>query len=101
MRDDKKTAEAFALGRQKADAILAQRQTARAKRRAALATHAAPLTFRVQMDGAMPETMHQTAGFLIAAGDSWFDYPWHDVLRMLEDHHGYDVESGTNASWDW
>jgi lysophospholipase L1-like esterase len=32
-------------------------------------------------------------GVLVAEGDSWFDYPWHDVLRMLEDHHGYDVES--------
>lgn len=30
---------------------------------------------------------------LIAEGDSWFDYPWHDVLRILEDHYGYDVES--------
>jgi lysophospholipase L1-like esterase len=33
------------------------------------------------------------AGVLVAEGDSWFDYPWHDVLRMLEDDHGYDVES--------
>jgi len=33
------------------------------------------------------------AGVLVAEGDSWFDYPWHDVLQMLEDHHGYDVES--------
>jgi hypothetical protein len=33
------------------------------------------------------------SGVLVAEGDSWFDYPWHDVLRMLEDHHGYDVES--------
>jgi lysophospholipase L1-like esterase len=32
-------------------------------------------------------------GVLVAEGDSWFDYPWHDVLRMLEDEHGYDVES--------
>jgi hypothetical protein len=32
-------------------------------------------------------------GVLVAEGDSWFDYPWHDVLRMLEDQHGYDVES--------
>ncbi len=30
---------------------------------------------------------------LIAEGDSWFDYPFNDVLRFLEDHHGYDVES--------
>jgi lysophospholipase L1-like esterase len=32
-------------------------------------------------------------GVLVAEGDSWFDYPWHDVLRMLEDEHGWDVES--------
>lgn len=30
---------------------------------------------------------------LIAEGDSWFDYPGDDVLRVLEDHHGYEVES--------
>lgn len=32
-------------------------------------------------------------GVLIAEGDSWFDYPFYDVLRFLEDDHGYDVES--------
>ena len=32
-------------------------------------------------------------GTLIAEGDSWFDYPFNDVLSMLEDEHGYDVES--------
>ena len=32
-------------------------------------------------------------GVVVAEGDSWFDYPWHEVLRMLEDQHGYDVES--------
>ena len=34
-----------------------------------------------------------SAGTLIAEGDSWFDYPFHDVLRLLEDEHAYDVES--------
>jgi hypothetical protein len=34
-----------------------------------------------------------TAGVLIAEGDSWFDYPLHDVLKMLEDEHAFDVES--------
>src|SRR5688500_10522663 len=34
-----------------------------------------------------------TAGVLIAEGDSWFDYPLNDVLRLLEDDYGYDVES--------
>src|SRR5262249_48726433 len=34
-----------------------------------------------------------TAGVLVAEGDSWFDYPLNDILRLLEDSHGYDVES--------
>ena len=34
-----------------------------------------------------------STGLVIAEGDSWFDYPFHDVLRLLEDDHGYDVES--------
>ncbi len=35
----------------------------------------------------------KSAGVLIAEGDSWFDYPMHDVLRLLEDDHLFDVES--------
>ena len=34
-----------------------------------------------------------SAGVLIAEGDSWFDYPFHDVLQMLEDDYLFDVES--------
>jgi lysophospholipase L1-like esterase len=34
-----------------------------------------------------------SAGVLVAEGDSWFDYPWTDILRVLEDYYGYDVES--------
>lgn len=32
-------------------------------------------------------------GLLVAEGDSWFDYPLHDVLERLEDKHGFRVES--------
>jgi lysophospholipase L1-like esterase len=38
-----------------------------------------------------------SSGVLIAEGDSWFDYPWTDVLRLLEDEHGFDVESVAHA----
>lgn len=34
-----------------------------------------------------------SAGLLIAEGDSWFDYPFHDVLRFLEDDHAFEIES--------
>lgn len=32
-------------------------------------------------------------GVLLAEGDSWFDYPFNDVLKRLKREHGYDVES--------
>jgi hypothetical protein len=32
-------------------------------------------------------------GQLIAEGDSWFDYPWFEVLGFLEDRHHYDVRA--------
>ena len=34
-----------------------------------------------------------SAGVLLAEGDSWFDYPKGDVLDLLENEYGYDVES--------
>jgi lysophospholipase L1-like esterase len=30
---------------------------------------------------------------LVAEGDSWFDYPGGDILGVLEDEHGYEIES--------
>lgn len=38
-----------------------------------------------------------SAGILLAEGDSWFDYPFHDVLRILEDEYFYDVQSVAHA----
>jgi len=34
---------------------------------------------------------------LVAEGDSWFDYLWYDILDMLENEHGFDVESVARA----
>lgn len=33
------------------------------------------------------------AGLLVAEGDSWFDYPFNDILSKLEDEHGFDVQA--------
>lgn len=77
------TTAAIAMGRQKADEILARREIALARRAKVLAASAAPA-------GA------QTAGFLVAAGDSWFDYPFFDVLKLLDDNYGYNVESAAH-----
>jgi lysophospholipase L1-like esterase len=34
-----------------------------------------------------------SAGLLVAEGDSWFDYPFFDVVEELEEGFGYEVES--------
>jgi len=89
---------AIAVGRSLAGEVLRFRDQA-LRRRAAALRHAAPavearaLSPRlIRAAGGQPGAVAR-AGVLVAEGDSWFDYPWHDVLRMLEDQHGYDVES--------
>lgn len=42
---------------------------------------------------AKPGPARASAGTLVAEGDSWFDYPFFDVLKALELDHGYDIES--------
>lgn len=87
------------LGRNKADEILAQRKIARARRAAVLSAHPAKLELTTQLAipaGPIATASLQTAGFLVAAGDSWFDYPFHDVLKLLDDHYGYNIESAAH-----
>ena len=86
---------ATAVGRSLAGEVLRFRDSA-LRRRAAALRLAAPSVIAAR--AVSPRLIRAAggparAGVLVAEGDSWFDYPWHDVLRMLEDHHGYDVES--------
>ena len=46
-----------------------------------------------QRDNALKGKDAGAAGVLIAEGDSWFHYPWNNVVEFLEDRHAYDVES--------
>ena len=92
-----KIAAALEQGRKKANDILQQRKVALARRAKALQKNPKKLALKIQTaapgapEAALAE--FQTAGFLAAAGDSWFDYPLHDVIKLLEDAHGYNVES--------
>jgi hypothetical protein len=92
-----KIAAALEQGRKKATDILEQRKVALARRAAALQKNPKKLALKIQTakPGApQPAAAEfETAGFLAAAGDSWFDYPLHDVIKLLEDAHGYNVES--------
>src|SRR6185295_11219041 len=89
--------KARALGRALALRTLERRASQRRKRRALR-----PARARARALAKRPEiplaTLRALAvppptGLLVAEGDSWFDYPLHDVLSMLEDEHGFDVES--------
>jgi GDSL-like Lipase/Acylhydrolase family len=98
---DKITRAALDSGRHQATRVLAVRAVSLKKREKALKTHAKKITREAKKLGVaprevvapLPKAVAETAGMLVAEGDSWFDYPWHDVLKLLEDDHGYDVES--------
>jgi hypothetical protein len=68
---DETTRQALELGRANAEEVISFRRAAR-------------------------KTEAGAAGLLVAEGDSWFNYPWTDILRLLEDEHGYDVESAAH-----
>jgi lysophospholipase L1-like esterase len=93
----KATGKAHATGVAMARKALAERQRGRKTRALAIAALPAPATRRTLAKGtlaAKPGPSRATsAGTLIAEGDSWFDYPFFDVLKSLEDDHGFDVES--------
>jgi len=91
---------------QHAEEILARRREGRARRAAALTAHPRPLSIKteltqVPLDAASASTpvstTAQTAGYLLAVGDSWFDYPIHDILTRLDDNYGYNIESSAHS----
>lgn len=83
-KNKRSTQKSRAIGRSLADRALRAQRAATLRRKRTLAALPRPKGAKA------PST---TAGTLIAEGDSWFDYPLHDVLSELEDGHGYDVES--------
>jgi hypothetical protein len=99
MANDDTIAAAMALGRKNADRIIQNRARIRAQRLNVMRTNNQALAMRVHIAAGAGETITQlqTSGFLAAIGDSWFDYPFHDVLKDLEDLYGYNVESTAHA----
>jgi len=97
MPEHNSTADAIRIGRQNTAEVLARRAAALGKRASAIAARPRAADVRLQ-SGEAPgaEARSLTAGFLVAAGDSWFDYPIHDVLKKLEDEHGYTIESAAH-----
>jgi len=67
------------------------RKMARATRARAIAKLKSPVPKGGRREKG-PSAKPTSAGVLVAEGDSWFDYPFHDVLSQLEDM-GFDVEA--------
>jgi lysophospholipase L1-like esterase len=91
--------KARALGRTVAARTLEHRAVQRRKRRAVRPVRGRALL--PEAPAIPPQTLRALAippatGLLVAEGDSWFDYPLHDVLSILEDEHGFDVESAAH-----
>lgn len=93
-------ARAIQDGRSDARQVLEFRARQARNRTKAIKEMAARPLARARLEAApIPETTREmaesaiSAGVLIAEGDSWFDYPFHDVLQILEDDYLYDVES--------
>jgi hypothetical protein len=107
--DDNESSRVQQVADVHADEILGRRRAARATRAAALEAHAAPISVKTELtrvrvaEAAAAEAEQvtvasstATAGYLLAVGDSWFDYPIHDVLTKLDDLFGYDIESSAH-----
>ncbi len=94
---DRSARSAIATGAALAEQALRRRNASLRKRAAAL-RQASPRA--VARAAAVPSPLALRAvgapsplGTLFAEGDSWFDYPLNDVLKKLEEDHGFDVES--------
>jgi hypothetical protein len=93
------TRHADEAGRQVAARVL--RERAGALRSRAIAISNAPRRARA-LEVPIDPRFIRAAGpkgvaTLVAEGDSWFDYLWNDILDMLEDEQGFDVESVARA----
>lgn len=89
--------KAISIGDAMAAESVKRRRAAERTRKAAVAKAKNPVTRTVtSTHRGMKKAVvakHTSAGVLVAEGDSWFDYPFHDVLSELEDMYGFDVES--------
>jgi hypothetical protein len=99
MAASKSATRAIRIGASLAAATVKRRKAARRSRAQALrkATDATRLEITATGGKALAAGPIEaaTAGVLIAEGDSWFDYPFFDVLEMLESD-GWKIESGAH-----
>ncbi len=97
--------QAIALGRRQAEWVIEQRKKRLARRtKAVSASRKSKRAAKAPAGRALPpeatparkalaKRAGDSRGVLVAEGDSWFDYPFHDVLKELDDSFGWEVET--------
>jgi hypothetical protein len=91
---ERAAAVAVKLGRAQAQWLIARRKARLAERaRAIRKTTARKRVGRRAAKKGGTAAAPTSLGVLVAEGDSWFDYPFYDVLKLLEDDHGFDIEA--------
>jgi hypothetical protein len=98
MTMDDITQNALEIGRKRAAEVILLRDKALELRTQYLDAYPQPTIMKIESVDIEGKAIGKpkitpTAGVLVAEGDSWFNYPFHDVLKELEDRYGYDVES--------
>jgi hypothetical protein len=97
------TSQAQKLGRKQAAWVIEQRKKKLARRAKAMSAASGSKRGKKQTARDLPKgaTAERKAlaaraggsrGVLVAEGDSWFDYPFHDVLKELDDGFGWEIE---------
>jgi len=87
MNKDHLTNRAMITGKRQANEVLAERDKALKIRAAVLRKRlAVSEKLRATVSPRLLEAVGGSGnvGVLVAEGDSWFDYPWHDILSFLE-----------------
>ena len=101
------TALALRLGRKQAEWVVAQHKASQQRRAKVVAASAKALARpRAKLPASAAKKKSATSagpasggappgsrGVLVAEGDSWFDYPFYDVLQKLDDEFGWDIEN--------
>jgi hypothetical protein len=96
----KRKSKSTSTGASIAMEVIARRKLALARRAKIVAAHPREMRLTaptVAAKGAPAFAAAQAIGHLVAVGDSWFDYPFHDVLTLLDDEYGYRIESSAHA----
>ena len=97
MVDEATIAKAIREGQAQAEAVIEIRDAALAASHGFSAT-LLPTVAPTEVEPALIQAVGPVppSGVVVAEGDSWFDYPFFDVLKMLEDEFGYDVQHVAN-----